>query len=200
MRFGKKPKPSPSPFCGNKNHGEAVIASGDKERLARFEQSVLPHLDGAYNLARWLTRNPADAEDIVQEAYLRAFKFFDSLRGPNSRAWLLSIVRNTCYTWLQQNRPRDLEAPFDENIHSEENAGEDPAAQVLKSATDAMLKEALEALPAEFREVVILRDLEGFSYKEIAEIARIPPGTVMSRLARARQRLKELLCHRLKES
>jgi RNA polymerase sigma-70 factor, ECF subfamily len=161
---------------------------------------VLPHLDGAYNLARWLTRNSADAEDMVQEAYLRAFKFFDTLRGVDSRAWLLTIVRNTCYTWLQQNRPRDLAEPFDEDVHSGESDSADPATLALKSANHQMLKEALEALPAEFREVVVLRDLEGFSYKEIAEIAKIPPGTVMSRLARARQRLKELLCNRLKGS
>jgi RNA polymerase sigma-70 factor (ECF subfamily) len=185
---------------GNKTQGEAVITSGDKDKLARFEQCVLPHLDAAYNLARWLTRNPDDAQDMVQEAYLRAFKFFDTLRGADSRAWLLTIVRNTCYTWLQQNRPRDLAAPFDEDIHSGESDSADPATLVLKSASHQMLKEALEELPAEFREVVVLRDLEGFSYKEIAEIAKIPPGTVMSRLARARERLKQLLCNRLKES
>jgi RNA polymerase sigma factor (sigma-70 family) len=161
---------------------------------------VLPHLDGAYNLARWLTRNSADAEDMVQEAYLRAFKFFDTLRGVDSRAWLLTIVRNTCYTWLQQNRPRDLATPFDEDVHGGESDSADPATLALKSANHQMLKEALEALPAEFREVVVLRDLEGFSYKEIAEIAKIPPGTVMSRLARGRERLKQLLCNRLKES
>jgi RNA polymerase sigma factor (sigma-70 family) len=160
----------------------------------------LPHLDAAYNLARWLTRNPHDAEDVVQEAYLRAFKFFDTLRGADGRAWLLTIVRNTCYTWLQQNRPRDLTVPFDEDLHSGESDSAEPATLVLKSASHQMLKEALEELPAEFREVVVLRDLEGFSYKEIAEIAKIPPGTVMSRLARARERLKQLLCNRLKES
>ena len=160
----------------------------------------MPHLDAAYNLARWLTRNPDDAKDMVQEAYLRAFKFFDALRSADSRAWLLTIVRNTCYTWLQQNRPRDLSTPFDEDIHSGESDSADPATLVLKSASHQMLKEALEELPAEFREVVVLRDLEGFSYKEIAEIAKIPPGTVMSRLARARERLKQLLCNRLKES
>jgi RNA polymerase sigma-70 factor (ECF subfamily) len=168
--------------------------------MARFEQSVLPHLDAAYNLARWLTRNPDDAQDMVQEAYLRAFKFFEGLRGADSRAWLLTIVRNTCYSWLQQHRARDLAAPFDEDIHSGETGSGDPATLVLKSADEQMLKQALEELPAEFREVLVLRDLEGFSYKEIAEIAEIPPGTVMSRLARARERLKQLLCRRLKES
>jgi RNA polymerase sigma factor (sigma-70 family) len=184
---------------GNKKHGETVIAFGDKERLARFEQCVLPHLDGAYNLARWLTRNPDDAQDMVQEAYLRAFKFFDTLRGADTRAWLLTIVRNTCYTWLQHNRPGDLATPFDEDIHSREIESADPASLVLKNASEQMLKQALEELPAEFREVVVLRDLEGFSYKEIALIAKVPTGTVMSRLARARRRLKELLCNRLKE-
>ena len=159
---------------------------------------MLPHLDAAYNLARWLTRTPDDAQDMVQEAYLRAFKFFDALRGADSRAWLLTIVRNTCYTWLQQNRQRDLAVSFDEDVHSVESARAEPATLVLKSASHQMLKEALEELPAEFREVVVLRELEGFSYKEIAEIAKIPPGTVMSRLARARERLKQLLCNRLK--
>jgi RNA polymerase sigma factor (sigma-70 family) len=159
----------------------------------------LPHLDAAYNLSRWLTRNPDDAQDMVQEAYFRAFKFFDTLRGADSRAWLLTIVRNTCYTWLQQNRPRDLATPFDEDIHSGESDSADPATLALQNASHQMLKRALEELPAEFREVVVLRDLEGFSYKEIAEIAKIPPGTVMSRLARARERLKQLLCGPLKE-
>jgi RNA polymerase sigma-70 factor (ECF subfamily) len=137
---------------------------------------------------------------MVQEAYLRAFKFFDALRAADSRAWLLTIVRNTCYTWLQQNRARDLTSPFDEEIHSGETDSVDPASLVLKEANQQMLKEALEELPAEFREVVVLRDLEGFSYREIAELAEIPPGTVMSRLARARERLKQLLCRRLKET
>jgi RNA polymerase sigma factor (sigma-70 family) len=159
----------------------------------------LPHLDAAYNLARWLTHNAVDAEDMVQEAYLRAFKFFDAFRGPDSRAWLLTIVRNTCYTWLQQNRPCDLAASFDEDIHSSESDATNPATLVLQNADHQMVHQALEQLPVEFREVVILRDLEGFSYKEIAEIAKIPPGTVMSRLARARERLKRLLCNRLEE-
>jgi RNA polymerase sigma-70 factor, ECF subfamily len=159
----------------------------------------LPHLDAAYNLARWLTRNPDDAQDMVQEAFLRAFKFFDTLRGADSRAWLLTIVRNTCYTWLQQNRPHVLATPFDEDMHSGESDSADPATLALQNASHQMLTRALEELPAEFREVVVLRDLEGFSYKEIAEIAKIPPGTVMSRLARARERLKQLLCGPLKE-
>lgn len=172
---------------------------GEQSKLSRFEQIVLPHLDAAYNLARWLTRNEQDAEDMAQESYLRAFKFFDGFRGTDARAWLLAIVRNTCYTWLQQNRGRETMAAFDEEIHSIENEASNPAQLLLQSDDTDMLKEALEELPVEFREVVVLRDLEELSYKQIAEIANIPLGTVMSRLARARERLKRLLCARLKE-
>jgi RNA polymerase sigma-70 factor (ECF subfamily) len=178
--------------------GGAVLTVGQKDKLQHFETAILPHLDAAYNLARWLTRNEHDAQDMVQEAYLRAFKFFDGFHGADARAWLLTIVRNTCYTWLQQNRPRELAASFDEDIHSGESDAANPANLVLQRADQQMLKQALEELPAEFREVVVLRALEGCSYKEIADIAKIPPGTVMSRLARARERLKQLLCNRLK--
>jgi len=172
---------------------------GDQSKLTRFEQSILPHLDAAYNLARWLTRNEQDAEDMAQESYLRAFKFFDGFRGTDARAWLLAIVRNTCYTWLQQNRGRETMASFDEEIHTIENEASNPAKLVLKSDDREMLKQALEELPVEFRQVVVLRDLEELSYKQVAEIANIPLGTVMSRLARARERLKRILCARLKE-
>jgi RNA polymerase sigma-70 factor (ECF subfamily) len=172
---------------------------GDQSKLTRFEQSILPHLDAAYNLARWLTRNEHDAEDIAQESYLRAFKFFDGFHGTDARAWLLAIVRNTCYTWLHQNRGRETMASFDEEIHTIENEASNPAKLVLKSDDREMLKEALEELPVEFREVVVLRDLEELSYKQVAEVANIPLGTVMSRLARARERLKRILCTRLKE-
>jgi RNA polymerase sigma-70 factor (ECF subfamily) len=172
---------------------------GDQSKLARFEQNILPHLDAAYNLARWLTRNEHDAEDMAQESYLRAFKFFEGFHGTDARAWLLAIVRNTCYTWLQQNRGRETMASFDEEIHTIENEASNPARLVLKSDDREVLKEALEELPVEFREVVVLRDLEELSYKQVAEIANIPLGTVMSRLARARERLKRILCSRLKE-
>jgi RNA polymerase sigma factor (sigma-70 family) len=185
--------------CGNQMVGGAVLTLGGKDRVARFEQAILPHLDAAYNLARWLTRNEHDAQDMVQEACLRAFKFFDGFRGVDARAWLLTIVRNTCYTWLQQNRGRETMASFDEEIHTIENEASNPAKLVLKSDDREMLKEALEELPVEFREVVVLRDLEELSYKQVAEIANIPLGTVMSRLARARERLKRILCARLKE-
>jgi RNA polymerase sigma-70 factor (ECF subfamily) len=137
---------------------------------------------------------------MVQESYLRAFKFFDAFTGVNGRAWLLTIVRNTCYTWLQQNRTRELMTEFDEQIHSEENDAWNPAARLAREMDGRMLTQALEALPAEYREVVVLRDLEDLSYKEIAEIASVPLGTVMSRLARARGRLKRLLTDRMKEN
>jgi RNA polymerase sigma-70 factor (ECF subfamily) len=172
---------------------------GDKVNLERFEQAMLPHLDAAYNLARWLTRNEHDAQDIVQEAYLRAFRFFDGFHGTDARAWLLTIVRNSCYTWLDQNRARDVTAPFDEEIHTVEEDAFNPSALVIKNSEMEMLKESLGQLPAEFREVIVLRDLEELSYKQIADMINVPLGTVMSRLARARDRLKRILCQRLKE-
>ena len=160
----------------------------------RFEQAVLPHLDAAYNLARWLTRNEQDAQDVTQEAFLRAFRFFEGYQGGNMRAWLLTIVRNTCYTWLRQNRPPDSEEVFDEEIHSNElPGGADPELQVLANADKATVHRALEELPGIFREVLVLRELEGMSYKEIADVAGVSLGTVMSRLARARTRLRQSL-------
>lgn len=156
-------------------------------KVERFEQAVLPHLDAAYNLARWLTRNDHDAEDVVQEASLRALQFFDGFRGGTGRAWLLSIVRNTCYTWLRKNRA--AAEPFDEEIHSGGGDSGSPETAAIEKAGRQMLKTALEELPLEFREVLVLRELEGLSYEEIASVAGIPAGTVMSRLARARQRL-----------
>jgi len=164
-----------------------------EQTVARFEQVVLPHMDAAYNLARWLTRNDHDAEDLVQESYLRAFKFFGSFQGANARGWLLTIVRNTCYTWFRENRPQELTTSFDENIHGTEADPFDPEKLLLQSESGQLIKQAMEELPLEFREVLTLRELEGLSYKEIAVIAGIPPGTVMSRLARARSRLKQHL-------
>ena len=165
---------------------------GGKDKLERFEQAVLPHLDAAYNLARWLTRNEHDAQDMVQEASLRAFKFFDGFHGVDARAWLLTTVRNTCYTWLAQNRRSQVTTSFDEEIHSVEEDALNPSALALKSGDVEMLKESLEELPDEFREVIVLRDLEELSYKQIAEVINAPLGTVMSRLARARGRLKRI--------
>jgi RNA polymerase sigma factor (sigma-70 family) len=152
---------------------------------------IVPHLDAAYNLARWLTHDETDANDVVQEAYLRAFRFFDGFHGGDSRAWMLKIVRNTCYSWLKENRGHDLTTEFDEERHSVETR--DPEAALIGKIDSQMLKRLLDELPTEFREMVILREMEGMSYKEIAGIAELPLGTVMSRLARARQRLQTSL-------
>ena len=166
----------------------------DTARSERFEQAVLPHLDAAYSLARWLTRNDQDAQDVTQEACLRAFRFFDGFQGGNMRAWLLTIVRNTCYTWLHQNRRADSTELFNEEIHSPELSGSaDPEVQVLASADKETLHHALEELPDVFREALVLRELEGMSYKEIADVTSVSLGTVMSRLARARTRLRQSL-------
>jgi RNA polymerase sigma factor (sigma-70 family) len=162
----------------------------EKAELARFEQVVLPHLGAAYNLARWITGNAHDAEDVVQQSYLRALQFFGGFRGENSRPWLLTIVRNTCFTWLRQNRFSELST---EQIHGREREPRDPESMLLAAAQSEMVRKAIEELPPEFREVIILREMEELSYKEIADIASIPVGTVMSRLARARSRLQELL-------
>jgi RNA polymerase sigma-70 factor, ECF subfamily len=167
--------------------------------VKRFEEAMLPHLAAAYNLARWLTRNGSDAEDLVQDAYLRALKGFEGFRGGDGRAWLLRIVRNTCYTWLQENRVQEFATTFDEELYTIENDSTNPETLLLRSADKQPLKEALEKLPLEFREVIVLRELEGMSYKEIAELAGIPVGTVMSRLARARERLQQLLIASVKE-
>ncbi len=167
------------------------------DTLARFEQAVLPHLAAAYNLARWLTRDEHDAADVVQDAYVRALTFFDSFRGGDSRAWLLTIVRHTCYNWLQRNRRHERATEFDEEVHSGEREASNPETLLLEGANQHMLREALEALPVALREVIVLRELEGLSYKEIAAIADLPLGTVMSRLARARKRLQTWLAGRL---
>jgi RNA polymerase sigma-70 factor (ECF subfamily) len=154
----------------------------------RFEQLVLPHLDSAANLARWLLQNRADSDDVVQEAMLRAFRFFHRFQGNNARAWLMQIVRNMCYTWLEKNRPAELMTEFNEEVHQKPSAN--PETQV---ADRQQLVRAIESLPARAREVLVLRELEGCSYKEIGDIAGIPIGTVMSTLARARERLQRSL-------
>jgi RNA polymerase sigma factor (sigma-70 family) len=154
-----------------------------------FEEAVMPHLDAAYNLARWLTRNEADAQDMVQEAYLRALRFFGGFHGTDARAWLLTIVRNTCYTWLKRNRSHELSGDFEEAVLTKESDEPDPEVSHVLKVRSQLINEAIEKLPIEFREVVILRELEELSYKEIAAITGIPIGTVMSRLSRARKRL-----------
>src|SRR5437867_7986447 len=168
-----------------------------KENLTSFEAVMLPHLDAAHNLARWLLRNEQDAQDVVQEAYLRAFKSFAGFHGGNGRAWLLTIVRNTSYTLLKKNRAVDLTTTFDEEIHGSGDEVVSPVTILERSDNAELIKEAMDHLPAEFREILALRHQEGLSYKEIAEIAQIPPGTVMSRLARARGKLKEYLAARI---
>ena len=157
----------------------------------RFEQLVLPHLDSAANLARWLLRNRADAEDVVQEAMLRAYRFFDRFRGGDARAWLLQIVRNTCYSWLEKHRPGELMTEFDEDLH--QRPGPTPETLAAQADERQQLMRALELLPPRSREVLVLRELEGCSYKEIAEVTGIPMGTVMSTLSRARERLQRVL-------
>jgi RNA polymerase sigma factor (sigma-70 family) len=171
-----------------------------RNKLASFEKAVLPHLDAAYNLARWLTRNDADAEDVVQEAYLRAFRFFGGFHGENGRAWLLGIVRNTSYTWMQRNRSTELNMPLDDEPHEVKDDNLNPEELLLQKADAQMLRQAVEELPLEFREVLVLRELEEMSYKQIAVVADLPLGTVMSRLARARKRLQQILAsHRQTE-
>jgi RNA polymerase sigma-70 factor (ECF subfamily) len=155
-----------------------------------FEQAILPHLDAAYNLARWLTGNDQDARDMVQEACLRAFKFFANFRGGDPRAWLLTIVRNTTYTWLRRGHT-NTEA--DEEIETLEDQSPNPA-EILERAGDIeRVRDAIARLPPEFREALVLRDMENYSYKEIADLAGVPIGTVMSRLARARRQLQLIL-------
>src|SRR4051794_23461016 len=161
---------------------------------AQFEQIVMPHLDAAYNLARWLAGNDHDAEDIAQEASLRAFRFLGGFRGGNSRSWLLTIVRNTAYTWLKQNRPQAIVSVGDDDLlEIEDQTAASNHSSALHNADRDVLRAALEELPVEYREVLILRELEGLSYKEIADVADAPIGTVMSRLARARKQLQEYL-------
>ena len=153
---------------------------------ARFEAIVLPHVDAAYNLARWLTRNDHDADDVLQEAMLRAYRHFDGLRG-EARPWLLAIVRNSCWTWLRANRPAEVPAT-DDDVESDAPG---PEALAAREFDRRALNDAIAALPLPFREALVLRELEDLAYKDIARIAGIPIGTVMSRLARARRLLAE---------
>jgi len=157
---------------------------------ADFEQVFLPHLDAAYNLARWLLRNDQDAEDAVQEAYVRAFKAFARFRGGDGKAWFMTILRNVCYTMIKKVRAHETPEPFDEEIHC---VADESQEALRKKANTESINCALGKLPEEFREIIVLHDIEGFAYKEIAVIAGIPIGTVMSRLARARGRLREQL-------
>jgi RNA polymerase sigma factor (sigma-70 family) len=174
----------------------------DQEKRAWFERVIMPHLDAAYNLARWITRNDHDAEEVVQEAFLRAYRFFGSFRGEDGKAWLLAIVRNTCYTLHGQQKAGIIgHEAFDEELHQPDMLAADaasvscrsPEAIAIERATGEMVNRALEGLPPAFRETLVMRELEGLSYKEIAKIADVPLGTVMSRLARGRQLLQQAL-------
>jgi RNA polymerase sigma factor (sigma-70 family) len=158
-----------------------------------FEEVVLPHLDAAFNYARWLTKNEADAEDVVQDAYVRALRFFSSLRDENARAWLFTIVRNTWYGRFPRRAKSAVVNVADDEADNQLDVSLDPEALLIQQQTVEHVRRALETLPTDFREVLVLRELEGLSYKEIAAIVGIPIGTVMSRLARARERLAGVL-------
>ncbi|MGE5833156.1 MAG: sigma-70 family RNA polymerase sigma factor [Acidobacteriota bacterium] len=162
--------------------------SGDA--IASFDEIILPHLDAAHNLARWLVRGSDDAEDVVQEACLRAFRYFGTFRGGSARAWLLSIVRTTAFGWLQKNHAQQLATEFDEEIHRKEGEALNPEALLLQRADTQLLEQAMNHLPDRLREVLVLREVEGLSYKEIAEVVAVPMGTVMSTLFRARERFR----------
>jgi len=182
------------------------VARNNSE-IIRFEQCALPHLDAAFNLARWLVGNDSDAQDVAQEAFLRALKYFDSFHGTDARGWLLTVVRNTSYTWLRENRIEDLTVSMDEDgfdsmqsaheAFSEANgfgiSAPNPEAQFIQQADDDLLRQSIAQLPVEFREAMVLRELEDLTYKQIAAITGVPVGTVMSRLARARKRLQSIL-------
>jgi len=191
----------------NDDSGARELA--EPHHVRRFEELALPHLDAAYNLARWLTRNDHDAHDVVQEAYMRAFRFFDGFHGDNARSWLLAIVRNTCYTWLRQNRGFRVNTSLDElrdsgaadaALAAIDPSEEDPEKRMLREDDKTMLNHALGRLPEEFREVLVLKELEDLSYREIAAITGVPLGTVMSRLSRARKLLHKHLQTSAQES
>ncbi len=160
-------------------------------RLAEFEEAIIPHLGAAYDLARWLTRNSHEAEDVVQESYLKAFRFFDGFHGGDGKAWLMAIVRNTCFTLLQKNKVNAASDVFDERLHSDAARVVDAEEALIERVGLESLRGCIEVLPAEYREVVVMREIQELSYKQIAEITCVPVGTVMSRLSRGRKRLEE---------
>ena len=167
----------------------------------RFEQSVLPHLDAAFNLARWMTGSDHDAQDVAQEACLRALKYLPSQSGSSPRAWLLTIVRNTCRTWLEKNRAREIVATLAEgDVLDAGTTTMNPEVLAFRRADREVVRRAIEQLPPEYREVVVLREIEGLSYKEIGEIADVPMGTAMSRLSRARRQLEQSMAKALGET
>ena len=191
---------SPAEFDSNAKIVKFTVVGGHQEQdtaheqeLASFETLILPHLDAAYNLAKWILRNEDDARDVVQEAYLRAFKSFGGFHGSNGRPWLLTIVRNTAYNLIKKNQTVHLTTTFDEDEDIPDRESPSPATLLEQAEENKLVRQALDRLPDEFREILVLRHMEGLSYKEIADVAQLAPGTVMSRLARARGKLKEFL-------
>ncbi len=169
-----------------------------QEKLRRFEEQISPHLKPAYNLAKWLTRSHEDAEDIVQDAFLRAFSAFESYRGDdaqpqNAKAWLLTIVRNTSMTWLKRNRNAGAKLCFEGALDDPRKRSPDPEEILLISCDREEVRQALEQLPLDFREAIVLREMEGLSYREISVAIGVPLGTVMSRLSRGRDWLRRIL-------
>lgn len=164
----------------------------DLDERGRFERATLPHLDAAYNLARWLTRDEHAAEDVVQEAFCRAARFFATFRGGDGRTWLLAVVRRASFDWLAKSRAWAA-ASFDEDVHGPGDESLNPEYLAARTADRELLRQALEELPPEFREVVVLRELEGLRYQQIAAVTEVPVGTVMSRLSRARKQLQKRL-------
>jgi RNA polymerase sigma-70 factor (ECF subfamily) len=176
-------------FSQTNNTHSADLPKESKQEY--FERVMMPHLNAAYNLARWMTRNEHDAEDVVQEAYLRAFTAVDGFRSDsNGRAWILAIVRNTCLTWLQRNRPKEVVTAANEDLDMKADASLNPEQTLILMTRSDLFKKALGELPLRYREILILREIEELSYTAIAQVADIPLGTVMSRLARARQQLQ----------
>ena len=166
------------------------LAVDDRGRLALFEEAILPHLDAAHNVARWMTKDADYAQEIVQEAYLRAFRYFDTYKGADAKSWLLTIVRNTACTWHSRRRKETGVESFDESAHSSHLPVQNQEDALINASNGVILQRCIDLLPLEFREVLVMRELEEMSYRQISEIVRIPVGTVMSRLSRARRRLE----------
>jgi RNA polymerase sigma factor (sigma-70 family) len=174
------------------------IYMNEPTKKLRFQTAIMPHIDSAFNLARWLTRGHQDAEDIVQESYLSAYNYFDGFRGEDGRVWLLGIVRNTFYTWYQKGKVNNQHTQYEEELHSLNEVADEPNSSnperiLIQKDSQRLLQQAMRELPIEFREVMVMRELENLSYKQIAEIIQIPIGTVMSRIGRGRKQLAAIL-------
>jgi RNA polymerase sigma-70 factor (ECF subfamily) len=169
-------------------------------RVRQFEETMLPHLDAAYNLARWLTRNADDAQDVVQEAYLRAFRFLDSHHGGDGKSWLLEVVRNTCFTWHRREKRHLNSDEFDERAHTPAASDPDQEEALVAAENRGALRNCIDKLPDVFREVLVMRELEEMSYQQISRATGLAAGTVMSRLSRARKRLEECVTGRRQEA